>query len=163
MIFRAIFPAVMAILTASQAAPAQAPLAVSGMEDIETQWQQKVWESAHLRTSGALGDAMRSLEAALQMARSLGEESYYVGTTLSRIGALYLDQGKDQLAVLALARALSNMEKSLGPEHSEVADCLSELGLCYRKTGHYGEAEAAIARALLIYQRSGRGVEIAGA
>lgn len=109
---------VMAMFAASQAVPAHAQSPnVSGLEDVPTVWQEKVREASRLRISGALDDALKGFEAALETARSLGEDSSYVGMTLSRIGSVYLDQGKDQQALMALSRALSNLEKSLGQEH----------------------------------------------
>ena len=112
---------VIAVLTASHAATAQGqPAPMSGVDDIAAHWNEKVLEASRLRTNGALDDALKGLEAALEMVRSLGEESSYFGVTLSRIGSVYLDQGKDQQAEMALSRCAPNLENSFGPEHREV-------------------------------------------
>ncbi len=153
-----------AVLTASHVAPGQAlPAPRSGVDDIADRWQEKVSEAGRLRGNGALDDALKSFEAALEVARSRGEESSYFGVTLSRIGSLYLDQGKHHEAAIALSRALSNLETSLGPEHMEVVGCLTDLGVCYRRMGRYAEAEGASTRVLEIVQKTGGGADVAAA
>jgi tetratricopeptide (TPR) repeat protein len=143
-------------------APPQAQLVpISGVADVRTLWKEKMQQAERLRTSGRLDDALKGFETALETARSLGEQSSYVGMTLSRIGGIYLDQGQHQQAEMALSRALSKLEKSLGPEHIEVGDCLAALGACHRNMGHYAEAESAFGRALAIAQKAGRSAEIA--
>jgi tetratricopeptide (TPR) repeat protein len=153
---------VMAILTASHVAPAEAqPAPTSGEDGIASHWNEKVLEASHLRTNGALDDALKGFEAALEMARSLGEESSYFGLTLNRIGSVYLDQGKYHQAEMALSRALPNLEHSFGPEHIEVANCLAALGTCYRSMGRYVESESASSRVLAIVQKAGDSANIA--
>src|SRR4051794_22594111 len=99
-----LYSLVMAILTASHAAPAQAQAApVSGVDDIAAHWNEKVLEASRLRTNGTLDDSLKSFEAALEMVRPLGEESSYFGVTLNRIGSIYLDQGKYQQSEMALS------------------------------------------------------------
>jgi tetratricopeptide (TPR) repeat protein len=155
---------VIAILTASCATPGHAqPALMSGVDDIAAHWNEKLREAGRLRTKGALDDALKSFEVALEMARPLGEESSYFGLTLNRIGSVYLDQGKYEPAVMALSRALSNLENSFRPEHMEVANCLAALGSCYRSLGRYAEAESASSRALAIVQKAGDSADIASA
>jgi tetratricopeptide (TPR) repeat protein len=153
---------VMAVWMSGLAATAQGLEPVPG-EDIAAPWREKLQEASRLRASGALDASLKGLEAALEMARRLGEDSSYVGVTLSRIGSVYLDLGKEQQAKAALSRALQNLEKNFGPEHGEVLGCLTDLGVCHRKMGLYVEAERDTGRVLAIVQKSGRSQDLAAA
>jgi Tfp pilus assembly protein PilF len=74
--------------------------------------------------------------------------------TVSRLGSLYMDQGKLAEAEQMYRRALKGREKALGPDHTSTLGTVNNLGTLYVDQGKLAEAEQMYQRALDGYQRS---------
>src|SRR5688572_4187977 len=75
------------------------------------------------------------------------------GITQTTTGLLYLNQGRNDLALTNLQTALDNFEKAGKPNSLEASQALSNLGNLYRTTGKYTQAEEQLNMALADRQR----------
>lgn len=72
--------------------------------------------------------------------------------TVSKLGLLYFDQGKQKEAEKMYQRALAGYEKTLGPNHTSTRDTVNKLGLVYADQAKLEEAERMYQRALEGYE-----------
>ncbi|HEY3403924.1 MAG TPA: CHAT domain-containing tetratricopeptide repeat protein [Ohtaekwangia sp.] len=68
-------------------------------------------------------------------------------------GLLYLNQGRNDLSLEILQKALGNFEAAGKSESLEAAQALSHLGNLYRSTGQYMQAEEQLSMALTVRQK----------
>ncbi len=89
----------------------------------------------------ALGN-LTEAEALLINLKQSDKSAMLQGLVLTTIGYLYLNKGRNDLALENLEEALSKFNKSNRLETKEGAKCLSTLGLVYSSTGKYKQAES---------------------
>ncbi|HKZ37154.1 MAG TPA: CHAT domain-containing protein [Chryseolinea sp.] len=77
---------------------------------------------------------------------------YHLAIAQTNTGFLYLSQGRNDLALEAFQKALSNIEKENRQYSLEAAQVLSHLGNLYLTTGKYAQAEQQLDIALDIRQ-----------
>ena len=94
-----------------------------------------------------------SVTSLLQLATRAGIPRA-VGTSLSNLAGMYMDQGRYAEADPLFKRALAIDEKALGPEHPDVGQSLNNLAAVYLYQGRYGEAEPLFKRALAIDEKA---------
>jgi tetratricopeptide (TPR) repeat protein len=134
--------------TASQSSPATATAA-----DPEKAWEKAnlLGELAYRR--GALEEAKKHFQTALQQAKTFKPHDLRLATSLNNQGLVYLGMGDAKEAESLLAQALAIREKTLGTLHRDVARSLSNQGLLYRQQKKFDEAEAVYERARSIFER----------
>jgi tetratricopeptide (TPR) repeat protein len=119
-------------------------------------WLEQMTTGNRLRRSGNLPGAEKHYLAALDLARSLGENHARYGQTLNNLAGVYQDQGDYTKAEPILLQALPILEKSLGPTHREMAVSLNNLGVLYDQMGRFPDAESAFRRTVRISEGLGR-------
>jgi CHAT domain-containing protein/uncharacterized protein HemY len=77
---------------------------------------------------------------------------YYKALIAMNYGALYQNQGRNDLALEQFQVALDNLEQDKRSANLEAAEALAYLGNVYRSTGKYVQAEEQLQRALTIRQ-----------
>jgi len=82
-----------------------------------------------------------------------GQNLFIQGITLTTFGSLYLNQGRNDLALTTLQQALNNFEQAGKSNTLEAAQALSTLGNLYRATGKFAQAEEQLTMALTIRQK----------
>ena len=85
---------------------------------------------------------------------SLGPRHPDLASSLSALGAVYVQQGLYAEAEPLLARALAIYEQNFAPEHPNVATALNNLARIRKELGQYREAEALYSRALAAYEKA---------
>jgi tetratricopeptide (TPR) repeat protein len=86
---------------------------------------------------------------------SLAQEKnpvFYKALIAMNYGALYQNQGRNDLAIDQFQLALDNLEQDKRSANLEAAEALAYLGNVYRSTGKYVQAEEQLQRALTIRQ-----------
>ena len=81
-------------------------------------------------------------ETLLKSITSVEKSAQLQGLVLTNIGYLYLNKGRNDLALELLEDALTKFQESNTTETKEGARCLSTLGLVYSSTGKYKQAES---------------------
>lgn len=81
-------------------------------------------------------------ETLLKSITSFEKTAQLQGLVLTNIGYLYLNKGRNDLALQLLEDALTKFQESNTTETKEGARCLSTLGLVYSSTGKYKQAES---------------------
>lgn len=96
------------------------------------------------------------LEEAEKILKNLTTENtrplFLQGVTRTNLGLLYLNQGRNDLALEALQQALEYFEKENKAKSLEAAQAITYLGLVYNSTGKSAQAEEQLLMALTIRQ-----------
>ncbi len=100
--------------------------------------------------SGRFGDAEVLLKNLLRITTSASSKAL----THTNFGFLYLNQGKNDLALSSLQTAMSAWEQDKKENSIDAAHTLSHLGNLYRATGKYTQASEQLNMALEIRQKN---------
>jgi CHAT domain-containing protein/Tfp pilus assembly protein PilF len=103
---------------------------------------------AYIR-SGNLDDAEKIVQ---ELERSTALSGTMQGALKITSGFLYLNQGRNDLALKTLQEALTSLEQQYKGSSLEAAQAISFLGLVYNSTGKYAQAEEQMQRALTLRQ-----------
>jgi CHAT domain-containing protein/tetratricopeptide (TPR) repeat protein len=105
-------------------------------------FEETIWltskKAQALISLGKLSDA----ETLLNNITFAKENAPLQGMILTNMGYLYLNKGRNDLALRNLEDALRKFQESNNLETREGARCLSTLGLAYSSTGKYKQAES---------------------
>lgn len=90
----------------------------------------------------------------LQSTRSKAEKSKFLtAITKTTSGLLYLNQGRNDLALDELQNALNNFQEEGKSESLEAAQAMAHLGNLYRATGKYTQAEEQLMMSLALREK----------
>lgn len=94
---------------------------------------------------------LEEAQTLLQKLKTEHEKNFYYNALIEiNYGALYQNQGRNDLAIEELQKALSDLEQDNRSASLEAADALAYLGNVYRSTGKYVQAEEQLQHALTI-------------
>ena len=99
-------------------------------------------------------DERRAREALEACERTLGPDHPDTLISVSKLGTLYRDQGRNDEAEPLYVRALEARERTLGPDHPDTLISVSNLGGLYSDQRRYAEAEPLYVRALEASERT---------
>ena len=102
---------------------------------------------------GRYSKAKKSMLAAVERARKLGDNDILMAISLDNLGGLYSLQGKYTEAEPLLQGSLVIREKILGSEHPGISVSLNNLGTHYLRQRKYAEAEPLLQRSLVIREK----------
>jgi len=94
-------------------------------------------KSELLITFGKLTEA----EALLLSVQKKSTSEFMEAVTLTNLGNLYSNKGRNDLALEALQSALTKFQTTGNSNKKEAAQCLANLALVYAYTGNYNQAE----------------------
>jgi CHAT domain-containing protein/tetratricopeptide (TPR) repeat protein len=142
------------ILLACLAAPAPAAEPVTADA---AQTRLKAME-ARLKAAKAARDLTAEASVRLDYARLVeevaGPDHPKLAAALNLLAGTYRDQGRLDLALPHLERALAIREKALGPEHPETATLINNLAMVNEHLGRYDQALALLLRAQAIREKT---------
>jgi CHAT domain-containing protein/predicted negative regulator of RcsB-dependent stress response len=87
-------------------------------------------------------------EALLKSIQQKNPSAFVVGVTKTNQGFLFLNQGRNDLALEALQNALSSFDQANASNSIEASNALAHLGQVYKSTGKHQQAEEQLQMAL---------------
>lgn len=99
--------------------------------------------------SGMMDEAKAMIEALEQTANALNSDKDFATAIVnSNKGSLYLNEGRNDLALEALQSAMESFERAGKGTSLEAADAIATLGIVYNVTGKTQQAEEQLLKAL---------------
>lgn len=98
-------------------------------------------------------EAMIYLMKSLNVRNPLEERDENRFSTLHNLGICHLKQGKPQVALSYLTRALKVIQEELEGDYLESAKCLDNMGACYYEMENFEEAKNKKEEALSLYKK----------
>jgi CHAT domain-containing protein/tetratricopeptide (TPR) repeat protein len=103
---------------------------------------------------GDFGEARRQFERALQVwQRVFGPQHPYIARTLSALGTVSVNQGRDAEARILFERALRIQERRLRLDHRDVSLTLADLAATLQQQGLTSRARELSIRSVAIWER----------
>lgn len=134
-----------------QAQPAPAPVAPTTpnqSSDDERAWSEAIRQGREAMQQGNANRAIRSFEAALDLADTAFKDYQRTAISASMLGDAYMNQGVYEDAVDAYARTVSVLTNQLGAKHAAVGEPAMKLGRTQLFLNRHKEARDSLEQAI---------------